>query len=531
MAHVQNIDWRLPKQSYGVVPGRTLLALDRKQICFEDDGQMRVSVIIPAYNEEAMIGRTLQSLRKQDYEGSVEIIVVDNNSSDGTADAACAWGVTVVRESRKGYIFALMCGFECASGDIFITTDADTIVPPNWISTLVGAFEEDAEVVAAGGGIEFYDANWRGSFFAGFILPIALSYDRLCFSYPHLWGANMAVRKSAFIEAGGWTGKFNLHADADLSRRMAQVGKVKMLSSLKVSTSARRFNHHLLTNLLVYGGNFLGLQFMKRPVFFNFPDARPSFCKPVGASSRLKACFVFGAMLVIAGLFAFSALSHAGSANRMLGEYVKHVQTEAKVIALTFDDGPNEPYTGRVLKILRDNDVRATFFLIGENANYFRDSAREIVNEGHVVGNHSYSHPFFLAVEPSKYEAKQIDSCERVIETTTGVHCTLFRPPRGMYTPWLLHTLTARGITCVGWSDDGSDWHNLPSSQIADKIIKNARPGNIILLHDGLNLVHGVDRSNTVKALPTIISTLKAQGYRFVTIPELLNMAVGQPGY
>jgi len=490
---------------------------------------MRVSVIIPAYNEEAMIGRALESLGKQDYEGSVEIIVVDNNSTDGTAAAARARGVRVVRENRKGYIYALIRGFECASGDILFTTDADTMVPQNWISTLVRAFEEDAQVVAAGGGIEFYDANWKGSLFAGCILPVALSYDRLCFSYPHLWGANMAVRRSAFFKAGGWTGKFNLHADADLSRRMAQVGKVKMLNSLKVSTSARRFNHHLLINLLVYGGNFLGLQFMKRPIFFNFPDTRPAFCKSTGQSLRLKTCFALGAMLVIAGLFAFSALSHARSANRMLGDYVKHVQIEEKAIALTFDDGPNEPYTSRVLKILRDNDVRATFFLIGENANYFKDTAREIVTEGHVVGNHSYSHPALLAVEPSKYEGKQIDSCERVIETTTGVHCTLFRPPKGLYSPWLLHTLADRGITCVGWSEDGNDWNNLTSSQIADKIIKNAHPGNIILLHDGLNLVHGIDRSNTVKALPTIISTLKSQGYRFVTIPELLQMAVGQP--
>ncbi len=489
---------------------------------------MHVSVIVPAYNEEAMIGRTLESLGKQDYAGSVEIIVVDNNSTDGTAAVARTWGVNVVRENRKGYIYALIRGFECASGEILITTDADTIVPRNWISTLVRAFE-DTEVVAAGGGIEFYDANWKGSFFEECILPIALSYDRRCFSYPHLWGANMAVRRSAFIKAGGWTGKFNLHADADLSRRMAQVGKVKMLNSLKVSTSARRFNHQLLTNLLVYGGNFLGLQFMRRPIFFNFPDLRPSFCKPTGQSSRLKACFVLGAMLVIAGLFAFSSHSHARPANRMLGDYVKHVQTAEKVLALTFDDGPNEPYTSRVLKILRDNNVRATFFLIGENANYFQDSAREIVREGHVLGNHSYSHPFFLAVEPSKYEAKQIDSCEHVIEATTGVHCMLFRPPKGLYTPWLLHTLAERGITCVGWSEDGSDWHNLSSSQIAGRIIKDARPGNIILLHDGLNLVHGVDRSNTVKALPTIISTLKTQGYRFVTIPELLKMAVGRP--
>ena len=86
---------------------------------------MRVSVVIPAYNEEALIYRTLESLRKQDYQGDIETIVVDNKSTDGTARVAKALGATVVREERKGYIYALMCGFEHATGEILITTDAD----------------------------------------------------------------------------------------------------------------------------------------------------------------------------------------------------------------------------------------------------------------------------------------------------------------------------------------------------------------------------------------------------------------------
>ena len=267
---------------------------------------MRVSVIIPAYNEEALIHRTLDSLRKQDYPGPIEIIVVDNNSSDGTARVAEAWNVTVVREDRKGYIYALKCGFEHASGEILLTTDADTVVPPHWVSTLVQAFEEDAEVQAAGGMIEFYDANWRGSAFARCILPMALAYDRLCFPYPHLWGANMAVRREGFLKAGGWTGRFNLHADADLSRRMAGIGKVRMIESLKVSTSARRFNSGLLLNLLVYGGNFFGLQFLRRPVFFNFPDARPALHRSPARISSSGRYWAFYALIFAVALWTLS---------------------------------------------------------------------------------------------------------------------------------------------------------------------------------------------------------------------------------
>jgi peptidoglycan/xylan/chitin deacetylase (PgdA/CDA1 family) len=130
-----------------------------------------------------------------------------------------------------------------------------------------------------------------------------------------------------------------------------------------------------------------------------------------------------------------------------------------------------------------------------------------------------------LAVEPSNYEGKQIDRNEQILDAVTGVHCTLFRPPLGLYTPRLLHQAAKRGLTTVGWSEDGSDWHDLSSTQIADKIIGNARPGSIIVLHDGLNLGHGVDRSKTANALPTIIASIRAQGYRFVTIPELLHIA------
>jgi peptidoglycan/xylan/chitin deacetylase (PgdA/CDA1 family) len=486
---------------------------------------MRISVIIPAHNEEAVIHRTLDSLRKQDYKGPIEIIVVDNKSTDNTAGVAQSWGARVVREERKGYVYALMSGFKHASGEILITTDADTVVPRNWVSTLVQAFEKDCRVVAAGSMVEFCDANWKGRFFARCILPVALAYDSVCFSYPHLWGASMAVRRDAFLAAGGWTGKFNLHADADLSRRMARVGKVIMMKDLKVSTSARRFNSGLLANLLVYGGNFLGLQLLHRPIFFNFRDARPVICKKQERSFNLKKCAALCAIILAVALLILGTHSRAWSHDQLSGIYIKHVATQEKVIALTFDDGPNEPYTSRVLQILRANGVRATFFLIGENVEFFPKTAREIVKEGHAIGNHSYSHPFFLVMEPSRYEERQIELTDRILEAVTGAHCTLFRPPRGFRTPWLLRAAARCGLTSVGWSEDASDWNHVSSARIAERIIQNAKPGNIILLHDGLNLRHGVDRSETIKALPKIITRLKAQGYQFVTVPDLLNMA------
>jgi glycosyltransferase involved in cell wall biosynthesis len=235
---------------------------------------MLVSIIIPAHNEAALICRTLDSLRLQDYRGEMEIIVVDNNSTDETSELAKQWGARVVREERKGYVYALQRGFEEASGEILVLTDADTIIPQNWISTLVRTFDDDPQVVAAGGMVKFCDSNWRGRIFERWILPVALAYERICFSYPHLWGANLAVRKEAFLQAGGWDGKFNLQADTDLSRRLSRIGKLRMIRDLKVVTSARRFNKGLLSSLSIYGINFLSLQFFHRPIFFNFPSVR-----------------------------------------------------------------------------------------------------------------------------------------------------------------------------------------------------------------------------------------------------------------
>jgi peptidoglycan/xylan/chitin deacetylase (PgdA/CDA1 family) len=485
---------------------------------------MRVSVIIPAYNEEAWIQGTLASLHQQDFEGEIEVIVVDNNSDDGTAEVARRWGAQVVHEKRQGYVYALDRGTREASGEILAFTDADTVLPKYWLSSFVRAFEEDSKVVAVGGTIDFYDANWKGNIYKRYILPFALFYDRLCSSHPPLWGATMAVRRDAFLKCGGWTGKFNLHADSDLSRRLGRIGKVKMITGLKVSTSARRYNQRLVVSTLVYGINFLGLQLLHRPIFFDFPAVRVGLL--VGTRSQsaflwkwLTPCAI-GLLFTLLGSGIFFA---ASPTTTVFGRVFWHLCTRNKVIALTFDDGPNKPYTERILKILKENNIRATFFLIGENVKYYPELAREIVKEGHAIGNHSYSHPFFMVLERSEEQERQIDLAEKTIEDVTGVRCTIFRPPHGFRTPWLLKKLRQRGLACVEWSEAGDDWEKIAGAEITLRVVRRARPGAIVLLHDGLNVEHGADQSRTVDALPAIIRALKHSGYQFMTVPELLR--------
>jgi peptidoglycan/xylan/chitin deacetylase (PgdA/CDA1 family) len=199
-------------------------------------------------------------------------------------------------------------------------------------------------------------------------------------------------------------------------------------------------------------------------------------------------------------------------------------RTQEKLIALTFDDGPNEPYTGQVLDILQRKRVHATFFLIGANVRRSPRSVERIVGEGHVVGNHSDTHPLRFALEPTTRIKDEIDAAEKTIHAAGGGYPSLFRPPQGLRSPWLLGVVEEDSLVAVTWDDAPSDWDPWPASVLVQRTIEQAHPGAIILLHDGMNLTHDADQSETVKALPAIIDSLRARGYRFCTVPELLRV-------
>jgi peptidoglycan/xylan/chitin deacetylase (PgdA/CDA1 family) len=196
-----------------------------------------------------------------------------------------------------------------------------------------------------------------------------------------------------------------------------------------------------------------------------------------------------------------------------------------RVVALTFDDGPNEPYTSRVLSILKREHVRATFFLIGTRVRREPTVAARIVGEGHAVGNHSDSHPFALALEATDRIQSEIDRAETTIHQATGVYPHLFRPPQGLRSPWLMDVARRDSLDTVTWDDSAVDWDPLTPRQLSDRVVAGAHPGAIILLHDGLNLTPGIDRSVVVDGLASVIDRLRAKGYRFVTVPELLREA------
>jgi peptidoglycan/xylan/chitin deacetylase (PgdA/CDA1 family) len=194
----------------------------------------------------------------------------------------------------------------------------------------------------------------------------------------------------------------------------------------------------------------------------------------------------------------------------------KFTQPE-KVIALTFDDGPWPQTTKQVLDILKSNNIKGTFFVVGQNLKNYPELGKEIVAQGHVIANHTWHHWYhFFNQQAAAFE---IDRTTDLIYQVTGVKTTLFRPPGGMMHNGLVGYAKAQKYTVVMWSADSTDYKLPAVPKLINNVIKDSRPGGIVLMHDG-----GGNRSRTVQALPEIISNLRKQGYRFVTVPELLEI-------
>ena len=184
-------------------------------------------------------------------------------------------------------------------------------------------------------------------------------------------------------------------------------------------------------------------------------------------------------------------------------------------IALTFDDGP-APDTKDVLAILRRFHVLATFFMLGIWVQHFPDLARAVVADGHAIGDHTWDHPDLTRLSDSQV-IQQLTSARNIIEQVTGVVPTLFRPPYEAYTRQTLNLAYSLKLSTILWNSDPRDWSRPGVNSIINYVLNNAQNGSIILMHDG-----GGDRSQTIAALPTIIERLQAQGFTFVTIPQML---------
>ena len=192
----------------------------------------------------------------------------------------------------------------------------------------------------------------------------------------------------------------------------------------------------------------------------------------------------------------------------------------APEVALTFDDGPNPPYTGHILGILARYQVPATFFCVGLQASAHPADIAGMAAAGHGLGNHTWSHPFLPDLTRAQL-AEQLDRTDEAVSRAAGGREPgPFRPPYGSRSPDVLRWLDERGSPIVLWDVDPSDWARPGAVVIAGRVLTQARPGTIILMHDG-----GGDRSQTVAALPLIIEGLLDRGFRFTLAAALLAQA------
>ena len=193
-----------------------------------------------------------------------------------------------------------------------------------------------------------------------------------------------------------------------------------------------------------------------------------------------------------------------------------------KQLALTYDDGPNDPHTLRLLEVLARHNARATFFLIGRYVAQRPDIVREIVKAGHIVGNHTFTHPL-LIFKSVKETHDQLVRCRAAISDAVGAHSNLFRPPFGGRRPATLRVARKLGLEPIMWNVTGYDWNAPPAAMIEEKVSKQIRGGDVILLHDGGHKQMGAGRSQTVVATAHLITRYKPEGYAFATIPEMLE--------
>jgi peptidoglycan/xylan/chitin deacetylase (PgdA/CDA1 family) len=209
---------------------------------------------------------------------------------------------------------------------------------------------------------------------------------------------------------------------------------------------------------------------------------------------------------------------------QLFGKSIRRVKAKEKIVALTFDDGPNPPFTNQILDILKKYGVKATFFVVGERAERYPEVVKQVYTEGHALGNHTWSHKV-LIYKSQDFIQKQIDSTDKLLRDLGYTGPIHFRSPKGMKLITLPRVLAAMNRPNILFDVVAWDWRCSGVNKIVENVLDSVSPGSIILLHDGDGDHNDriTDRSQTVAATEIIIKDLKRRGFRFVTISELLK--------
>jgi peptidoglycan/xylan/chitin deacetylase (PgdA/CDA1 family) len=483
-----------------------------------------ISIVIPVLNEEKHLTECLRSLKSQDYQSDYEITVADNGSIDGSVQICRNFGAKVVPcPEKKNVFYARQVGADAARGDIIVQADADTVYPPGWLKKIADLFTSRQEVVAVTGRFTYKKApRWARLEYLGRHVINSLTAHLGCPLVPS--GAAMAFRRNTFLKVGGYRGLSYSQDQFGILKRLSQLGKIVYDKDLRVVTSARAVQKPVLivfSDLLVHVGT-RGTYSVSSQLDFLW-----------GFINRTRARkLAFRLLPLPVLLLSIASYGYFIPSSAVFGKVYARGPSAEKLVALTFDDGPNEPYTSQVLDILDKYKIKATFFMIGKNVELYPDTARRVLADGNVIGNHSYSHDANHALTDEG--AIDLQRAEQVIFNITGVKPHLYRPPHGKKSPWELEHIRHDGMIEIEWDVSANNQHELAyfgrpvPPAYAQEIEKGVKPGAIIQMHDGFGTEHNTfkaDQSLTVKALPMIIEKLQAEGYCFVTVPELLGVS------
>ncbi len=266
-----------------------------------------------------------------------------------------------------------------------------------------------------------------------------------------------------------------------------------------------------------------GLKLVTEKAGWKIPPHRQSVLSPARRKFLRRLGF---ASLVLLLILAFFLNRYVYRGFGMQVELFRNGPKDLKVVALTFDDGPDPRYTPMILDILDDYDIKATFFMVGKHVEKYPHIARLVEEAGHEIGHHTYSHANLL--QASAYRiSEEITRGEEAILNATGKRPSLLRPPRGLYNHVVMEEAREMGYTIALWSFSSNDWLEPSPLEITRKILRNVSNGDIILFHDSGDLIRseGADRLSTVLSLKPIIEGLKEQEYIFVTITEMMILS------
>jgi peptidoglycan-N-acetylglucosamine deacetylase len=503
------------------------------------------SVIIPARNEEEYIAKAIESVKSQNYKYPVELIVVDNASIDKTAKVAKQCGAEVIPESRVGLPQARETGRLAAKGTILVYVDADSVLPKNYLTSVRSVFENDRNIVGVTNPFNFYDGSIVHSTtinaFFKIIYPLQNLLLRFLGKSRQLLGGSFAVRSETIQKMNGFNTNI-MFAGEDLatSKSLSKFGEITFIKNLYSQTSARRFrNNGTIRTCGLYFKNFFSVLIFNRTsdgtlsrktlkiVLFLAVILwiiKYSHVSHFLFSHHNRHALLFSLGIIVIILVATTIYGIFHPMSLLFGPLISRFDTHEKLVALTFDDGPSALSTKRVLDILRDEKIQATFFVVGANAERHPSIIKLIIADGHTLGNHSYNHGWTFPFSRSAVIAKSIENTETIIQSIVGELSTkkIFRPPHGWHTPWMLSQAVSLGFKVITWTVSLDYIPGVTAKAIISHYTKKTKPGSILLFHDSIWERPNNKRENLTLALPEIIKNLKSRGYKFVSINDML---------